>query len=300
MSRSRSRAPAEALVADAFRELLMGITPTAHEVESARSRVDAIKKRLASSFYLRNVQWVGSYSKGTAVRGLSDVDLFACLARDEVRWGGRVVNSKSFAKRVRDELQGRYPATEVRRDGPAVALRFATGTECFDVVPAVFADFQGGSPTYHIPDGSGGWVLTAPYAQQRYVHAAATRSGGKLPRVVQVIKWWTQVRKRAIPLRSFHIEMALAGADAAVGAYGYAKLTAAVFRMLADRQGAALRDPLQISGLIQATPDAKRDSLTKALRQSAGWARAAVDAAAEGDADGALAGWNRVFNGMFP
>jgi len=142
-------------------------------------------------------------------------------------------------------------------------------------------------------------LLTAPYAQQRYVQAAAARSGGKLPRVVQLLKWWRRVRKQSVPLNSFHIEMVLAGADAAVGVYGYAKLTAAAFRMLADREGAALRDPLHVSGLIQATRDEKRGTVTKSLRQSAAWARAAVDAAERGDAELAIVGWNKVFNGRF-
>jgi hypothetical protein len=241
MSRGRGPVAAEAAVEDAFQGVLRQITPTADEVESARLRVDAIKRRLAISFYLRDLRWVGSFSKGMAVRGLSDVDLFACLARDEVRCGMRVVNSRSLAKRVRDELKGRYPATEIRRDGQAVALRFASKTTCFDVVPAVFAGFEGGAPKYHIPDGKGGWLITAPYAQQRYLTAAAARSGGKLARVVQLVKWWTHLRRRPVPLKSFHVEMALASAGAAAGGFGYGRLTAAAFRMLADREGTALR-----------------------------------------------------------
>ncbi len=287
-------------IAEAFSDLLKDITPTEDEFAGALARYDAIKKCLNSGFWVSEVRLVGSFAKHTAVRGQSDVDVFACLARDEARWGDRTLDSRTFLRRVREQLQQRYPTTDIRSERQAVSLCFTKGVNRFDVVPAVFARMMKGGAVFGIPDGTGDWLLTAPHVQTRQLKAAGERSGGKLPRVIQLVKWWTRVRARAVPLNSFHLEMVLAGKEVGVGAGSYAALTAQAFRILARRQGRALTDPSRISHHIPAvTSETQKRFLTTQLRQAAEWADEAVMAEDEGDVEGAFWYWNKVFNGRF-
>jgi hypothetical protein len=298
MTSKRSRRVS--LIADAFADLLQDITPTDQEFADALGRYDAIKACLNSGFWVSEVRLVGSFAKRTAVRGQSDLDVFACLARDEARWGDRDLDSRTFLRRVRDQLQHRYPTTDIRTARQAVSLRFTKGVNRFDVVPAVFARMTKGGAVFGIPDGTGDWLLTAPHVQTRELREAAKRSGGKLPRVIQLIKWWTRVRARAVPLNSFHLEMVLAGKGLGVGAGSYAALTAHALRVLARRQGRALTDPSGISNLIPAvSSEAQKQLLTTQLRQSAQWADEAVRAEDAGDVESAFEYWNKVFNGRF-
>ena len=298
MTNRRTRRVSE--IANAFSDLLEDITPTDDEFAGALARYDAIKKCLNSGFWVSEVRLVGSFAKRTAVRGQSDVDVFACLARDEARWGDRTLDSRTFLRRVREQLEQRYPTTDIRSARQAVSLCFTKGVNRFDVVPAVFAGMMEGGAAFGIPDGTGDWLLTAPHVQTRQLREAAKRSGGKLPRVIQLVKWWTRVRARVVPLNSFHLEMVLAGKELGVGAGSYAALTAQAFRVLARRKGRALTDPSGISRLIPAvSSDAQKDSLTTQLLQAAEWADQAVMAEDEGDVESAFLYWNKVFNGRF-
>ncbi len=287
-------------VAEAFSDLIEDITPTDEEFADVRARYDDIRACLHSGFHISKFRLVGSYDRRTAVRGQSDVDVFACLARDEARWGRRTLDTRTFLRRVCDRLRQRYPTTDIRQERNAVSLRFTKGVNRFDVVPAVFAGLDEEGAVFAIPDGEGGWLATAPDIQKARLREAAERSGGKLPRVIQLVKWWTQVRARAVPLNSFHAEMVLAGKDVGVGAASYAALTSRAFRLLASRRGSALKDPSGISNLIPAVAkESQRSVLTQRAREAADWAEQALWAEGEGDEERAVYYWNRVFNGRF-
>jgi hypothetical protein len=136
--------------------------------------------------------------------------------------------------------------------------------------------------------------------QLKRLTQVASRSGGKLPRVIKLIKWWARERWSPIPLKSFHIEMVLANEELGVGAASYAQLTAAAFWVLAGRKARALRDPSGLSGLIPAVAtDAQKARATAALRRAATLARDAVEAEAAGDTRRAVRLWNSLFNGSF-
>ena len=193
------RARRSEVIADAFAALLRDITLSGDDVADALARYDDIKACLDGGFWVSKVRLVGSFKRGTAVRGQSDVDVFACLARDEARWGDDTVDSRTFLGRVCEQLQARYPTTDIRSARQAVSLRFTEGVNRFDVIPAIFVGMEQGDAVDGIPDGKGGWLPTAPHLQTRQLREAGERSGGKLPRVIQLIKWWTRVRARAAP-----------------------------------------------------------------------------------------------------
>ena len=71
--------------------------------------------------------------------------------------------------------------------------------------------------------------------------------------------------------------------------------------LLRDRGGAALNDPLGISGRIPAAnTDAQRQQLAEAARYAADKSARALDAEVAGRTDDAFAYWKLVFNDQFP
>lgn len=74
-------------------------------------------------------------------------------------------------------------------------------------------------PVYLIPDGDGGWLRTSPATQDRLFRLELERSGNKLRKISQLLKWWKHARELPLPIRSFYIDMLLCsgGGGSAVG-----------------------------------------------------------------------------------
>jgi len=199
-------------VGAAFQRLLAKIAPVQGEVNRVLVHGGSIKSRLDTSFRLRKFMKVGSHARGTAIRGFSDIDFFAVLARDDARWGKQLVSSATFLENIRRDLIDRYPNTTVSRDGQAAVVHFAGGHHQVDVVPAIFQGFGSTkAPIYRIPDGYGGWLSTSPESHNRFIGDADARSGGKLYRTAKLFKFWRECRSPRIPISSFHIELVLSG-----------------------------------------------------------------------------------------
>src|SRR6266487_566121 len=87
-----------------------------------------------------------------------------------------------------------YPTTPVERDVQAVVVPFSQGASV-DVVPAVFDQMLNGKlPLYLIPDGDRDWMPTCPELHANYIRQADAKSGGKLKRVAQLLKYWRECR----------------------------------------------------------------------------------------------------------
>ncbi len=290
-------------IASRFSVLIGRIQPTESAVDRAGRRAALIERRLEKAFSVRRFLRVGSFWKRTAIRDYSDLDLFVVVSRDDVRWGGGYVASTTLLGRVRDELQGRFPATSgIRRDGQAVSVAFNGGGPGVDVVPAFFdAPIAGGYPAYLIPDGSGGWLRTSPDVQKRYFDDEDTRCGGKLRRTVQLVKWWAQARAHSIPLLSHHLEVVMASVGPARVVDSYSTIVDAAFDVLLRRRGAAFNDPLGLSGRILAVrTEPQREELVRATEHAAYHARAAVAAEDRGHLSEGIRQWRLVFEGFPP
>ena len=289
-------------VAQRFTRLIARIQPLPNEVRQARAHFLQVRARLSTSFIVSKIVPIGSHAKHTAVRSVSDVDVLAVLRRREARWGGSYVTSETFLRRVRDDLVARYPATLIRRDGQAVVIGFGQGKHRVDVVPAIYhRPSSNGYPIYSIPDGLGGWLETAPDIHAAYFQQSDRRSGGKLGRVVQMLKLWAQWRATPLPLLSFHLEMLLASSRVAEQVMPYSRAVALSFALLNARSAAALRDPTGISGLILAADtEAKRELLVRAIGFASEHATAAFVAERHGDSAEAVRQWRIVFGEWFP
>jgi hypothetical protein len=287
-------------IANCFLKLISQAQPMATEMEVAQRHIDTIKARVKSTFTLRKTFIGGSYSRRTLLRGASDVDIFAVIARSDITWGGQYVSSMTTLDHFRDELARRYANTPVRRDGHAVVTHFS-GWPCVDVVPAVFDQMKGSRPQYLIPDGEGAWMPTSPEGHNAYIATADRQSGGKLRRVAQLVKFWRQCGSTRLALSSFHIEMLLASTGLCNGVKSYAACVTEVLQNLANRECRALHDPLGIAGLIPAVKtESQREDVLTSVRYARDHAKDACVADYSGESEDAWRQWNIVFRENFP
>ena len=287
----------------AFARLLQQLEPTAGGVTKGKLHAHSIKRRLVSSFELKNSFFIGSSMRETAIRGYSDVDLFTVFPRQVLKWGSGWVSSDTFVRNIRNDLNERFPATDVRRDAQAIVVHFGGGSDPVDVVPAVFHAFKTEHrvPVFLIPDGSGGWLETAPAAHNNFIKASNAKSGGKLRKTIQLIKHWRNSRSPAIPLSSIYLELLLASSGICIGPKGYAACVFEAFDLLRSRECRGLRDPIGLAGVLQSVKtEAQATRLIDAVEHA--WTHAAKALLAERGKDWneAFRQWNLVFNGEFP
>jgi len=70
-------------ISDGFKTLLTRIALLQFEIEAAERHIATIRTRLAEAYNLKGFVRAGSYSRGTFIRGSSDVDLFAVVTCDD-------------------------------------------------------------------------------------------------------------------------------------------------------------------------------------------------------------------------
>jgi len=300
LSVSPGRPATRLRIAQRFQTLLSRIETLPTEVAAGYKHADSVKARLAKSFALKKFVVIGSHVRGTAIRASSDVDFFAVISRDDVRWGEGYVRSSTTLDRVREDLSSRFWRTDTARDGQAIMLNFGSGS-AVDVVPAFFWEMGSKWPIYQMPDGAGGWMPTNPEVHRSYLLRANLASGGKLRRTVQLLKFWRECRQPRIPLSSIHLELVLASERVCTGAQTHAQCLASAWQVLAERACRSLRDPLQIAGLIPAakTP-AQQEQVLRSVLFARDHAVAALNAEDDGDYQEALRQWNIIYNGYFP
>lgn len=290
-------------VSDRFSILSRALQPTTSGVERTDLHRMTIKSRLESSFSLSKLLTIGSASRQSAIRSASDVDLLAVFSRVEVRRGNGYVTSDTLVNRVRQDLGARYTSTAVRRDGQAIVLGFAQGERSFDVVPGYFHEFRGGAkaPVYMIPNGSGGWLETAPEAHGRYLAAANVMTAGKLRKTVQFIKHWKSCRSTPIALASIYLELFLASQRICVGAKGYSQCLYEGFRALHQHGCRPMVDPVGVAGtLYSVQTQAQGNALLSSVAYAYEHSEIAMRAEARGDVREAVRQWAIVFNNQFP
>lgn len=287
-------------VPEAFQSLLKRIQPTGSEAQAASKHFETIRTRLESVFTVKKFFAAGSFSRDTFIRGRSDVDVFAQVALDEIRWGNDLKSSFTALDNFRKELTARLPYTRVGRDIHAIVVEFADMD--MDVVPAAWAGFsaQHKRPLFLIPDGNGGWMKSNPEIHNGYISVANQQSRGKLRAVAQLFKFWRGCRNATIPISSFHIEMVLASEGVCTGVKSYAECMTELLQKMAERNCVGIRDPKGISGNIYAIKsEAQRAAALASVKTSRDFAKAALASERSGRINEALQQWNYCFNYEF-
>lgn len=294
-------------ISDRFSILIERIAPTPAELSSYSTHLRTISSAVESVLDINRTERIGSFSRGTAVRGVSDLDLMVILSSNERKWGRGTTTSTTTLKKVKDALSGRFVSTTIRNSGNAVVLSFASGHRPVDVVPAFYAGPYHGPaeqfknyPTFRIPDGSGNWLETSPQVHGAALAAEDERSGYKLKRVASLAKYWAAVRAH-LNLHSFHSEIFIACSEISIRPRAYAAIMYELFKSLSDRGGRGIRDPLGISGVIPASSSpGGAERLAAAARTAAYHSAKALEAEESRNVPEAVRQWKIVFDGNFP
>lgn len=284
-------------VNEGFEEFLIRLTPTEAQRIAGASHRASVKAALENNLKVNNFFETGSFTHGTGVRGLSDIDAFVSLRETKPD------SSYTALEWVKDVLTKRFPSTPVSIRRPAVAVQFGAGFETWEIIPA-FITGRGGEEqfVYDIPGPSTGsaWIDSAPQEHLKYVNECNKKphegDAKDLGRLIKAWKYYCNV-----PISSFYLEMRCAQHVARQTTYIHVWDVCQVLESLNDHELAAMNDPKGASGRIYpCSSDAnKTDALSK-LRTASTRARKALDANNDHDPETAFYYLDLLFCGKFP
>lgn len=290
----------------AFQEFAAKNELTANQSSDAQTKHTGVRTCLGNAFKVDRAFLTGSYARSTMIRAPKDIDLFVVLDYAQhgqeffVDWNG----AQKALERFHGALKKCYPATPIRKDGPAVNLDFSTVG--FDVVPA----FHRSGGGFVIPNRpANGWIGTDPTKHANITSGMNAATGGHFVPLVKMFKVWN--RWRHDKLTGFHLEMAMAAAwpttsgllGPVAAKYGsYSAAAAALFGPLADRlTWAGMVDPAGLGGTIDGYLSADdRQRTVEKLRSCGESAAMARQHEANGKHEWAITRWREIFGDFFP
>lgn len=157
------------------------------EITSRRSEiVKALNKEFRGlEKSTANRLMVGSYGRGSAIRGISDLDMLYILPssiRDAHKDEG---GPDKILSRARKAIKARYPSTSVRVDRLVVVVQFQNFK--FEVQPV----FENEDQSFSYPDTySKSWKITKPRAEIQAIRALDGASKGNLRNLCKMVRAW--------------------------------------------------------------------------------------------------------------
>ncbi|HYI98515.1 MAG TPA: hypothetical protein VEX36_02395 [Thermoleophilaceae bacterium] len=283
--------------AKAFNEFKAKLLLTTAHKDTVKGRQTTTEGYLRDSFPsssdlpLRSTYLMGSAGRDTIIRPLDDVDILAVFNnKDDIFDRLYRYDSKKFLYRVRDALND-YRVEVVGARGQAVRLFYKSAPHV-DIAP-VFAWSGGG---YALPNGSGGWLTTDPYAHHNWITQRQQVLSYRLKPMVRMLKRWNNVHSKY--LKGFHLEVLVATVFSSLG--GDSRDACEKFFQWAPNS-LTVNDPAGHGGDLSAyltwTTRSTVLSNLESARQRAAKANAAE---ASGDHAEAIRLWRIVFGNEFP
>lgn len=194
-------------VASRFDQFLSNIRLTSQQLEDARTKYDGVCKKLHDHYYSSEYTGVtklliGSYGKKTNIRPARDVDVIFKLPPDKYQTDTNYNYQSYLLQEVRDILKEKYPASDIRGDGPVVVVNFSND-HFIEVVPAIELT----SDKFYIPittDG-GYWKLDDPRSLFKFIDDSDASTNGNTRNLIRMIKRWQAVC--SVPIKSLVIEI---------------------------------------------------------------------------------------------
>jgi hypothetical protein len=282
--------------AQAFTQFLSDISATEYQKTSIiNSRKNGVDRDLGDAFPSTSDMpyWggilMGSASKNTIIRPLDDVDVLAVFSNGKQAWDKYWNDSYSFIYRVRDAYNG-YHVQQVGTRGQAVRV-FYDGGGHVDVAPV----FLQGDDVYHLPNGSGGWLLTSPTVANDWFAEQNRLLSYQLAPLVRLLKAWNRAHSKR--MRSFHLETVAASIFSSLGS-DHRDALQKFFEWAPDHL--YVNDPGGLSGDLGSylTWNARQELLI-ALSSAANRARKANEAEALGYHDEAKLLWRIILGSSF-
>jgi hypothetical protein len=131
---------------------------------------------------------VGSYGRGTAINGISDLDMVFNLPWDVYkRFNSYETNGQSaLLQEVKNVIAKTYSTTEIGGDGQIVAIKFNNHT--VEVLPAF--EYDDGSFKYADSNNGGSWKNTNPRGEKEEINSLDAKSNHNLKPLCKMIRSW--------------------------------------------------------------------------------------------------------------
>lgn len=142
---------------------------------------------------------VGSYGRGTAIKGVSDLDmlyLMPILSWDKYKDGRQSALLQDVKKAIKD----RYSRTDMWGDGQVVVVSF--GNQEIEVVPAF--EQEDGSFKYPNTNNGGSWPITKPRSEISAILAMDREKNNNLRRLCKMARAWKN--KHGVVMSGFLID----------------------------------------------------------------------------------------------
>lgn len=161
---------------------------------SISGRYQLITRRLNLDFYSSDSDtqhsfYGGSYGRGTAINGFSDLDMLFVLPYSVYKqYDDYVGNGQSaLLHAVRNSMQKTYPSSDIGADGQVVVVSFTDGIT-FELVPC----FINTDDSYTYPDSNGGgkWKTTNPKPEIAAIADGDLKWNGNLKKLCKMIRAW--------------------------------------------------------------------------------------------------------------
>jgi len=136
-----------------------------------------------------NSQYVGSYGRDTAAKGLSDLDVAYVLpASFYAKYDAYTTNGQSaLLQAVKNSIKNTYSASDTFGDGQVVVINFQDGIT-FEILP-VFNN-QGGTWTYPNANSGGSWKTCDPKSEIQAIHDKNLASNRNLKHLCRMMRVW--------------------------------------------------------------------------------------------------------------
>jgi Second Messenger Oligonucleotide or Dinucleotide Synthetase domain len=193
-------------IAEKFRSLTANLR--ANDDELISSRCKSITRRLNIDFWgiysdTYHTRYLGSYGRGTDIKGHSDVDLAAILPvqlylkYSAYKWNGQ----SALIQAVKNSISTTYSSTEIGGDGQVVVVKFSDGIR-FEVLPS-FKNTDG-SLTYPDSNNGGSWKKTNPIPEIEAIYYANNLYKKKVKHLARMGRAWKQ--KNNVPIKGLLID----------------------------------------------------------------------------------------------
>jgi len=149
-----------------------------------------------------NALQVGSFGRGTAINGVSDIDMLFVLPDDLfTKYDDYETNGQSaLLQDIKNELKVKYPDSDITADGQVV--KFNHTNYLIEILPC-FALADG---SYRYPDSNNGgsWEITNPKKEIEEIDKLDSENGGVLKLLCKMIRAWKN--KNGVPMGGFLID----------------------------------------------------------------------------------------------
>ena len=181
-------------VSDWFSAFCGNLAIPADKRSSISNRYKRITKRLNIDFRNSSSEtlyssYVGSYGRGTAINGFSDLDMLFVLPYETYQqYNSYAGNGQSaLLQAVRISMQKTYSSSSIGADGQVVVISFDDGI-MFEIVPC----FLNTNESYTYPDSNSGgsWKTTNPKPEIAAIASGDTSWNGNLKRLCKMARAW--------------------------------------------------------------------------------------------------------------